>query len=132
LRQRARQQGVEDNEALEEVLRICKILLSRFRRHPLWKEIQAAAERYLSIPLQRSEGTDYIDVLYLTPPGWKVIDFHTGSLHGEAAVQAAVDLRRSALQAKCRAVQDRIGVTPQIAVCFLDVDHQVVVQRVDL
>ena len=127
LRQRARQEGIETEEALEEVVRISKILLSRFRRHPLWAEIAGAAERYHTIAVQRKTGTIYIDVLYRAQDAWKLIDFHTSSLKGETAAQAAMTLRRSDLAEKCRAVERQKGFTPQVFVCFLDVDHRVAV-----
>lgn len=130
LRQRARQEGIEDDELLDEVLRVSKILLARFRRHPLWQEIQNAAERYQSIPFQLSDKPAYIDILYRSPTGWKMIDFHTSSLRGDGAVQAAVDLRRPDLQEKRQAVLSHTGIAPQVFVCFLDVDHQVRVHPV--
>lgn len=125
LRRRARQEGVEADEALDEVVRISKLLLARFRRHPLWAEIQSAAERCHAIPVQRKAGTLYIDLLYQSRHGWKLIDFHTSPLRGEAAVQAALALRRENLEEKCRAVAQ---LNPQVFVCFLDVDHRVVVR----
>lgn len=130
LRQRARQEGIETDLVLEDVVRISKILLVRFRRHPLWSEIQGAAERWHAVPVQRKEGTAYIDLLYRTQGGWKLVDFHTGSLRGEAAVQAVMDLRRAELQEKCKIVENQKGITPQVIVCFLDVDHQVSVRPI--
>jgi ATP-dependent exoDNAse (exonuclease V) beta subunit len=128
LHQLARQKGVEAGGELEECVRVCKILLARIRRHPLWDEIQQAEERYQAIPFHTGSGTLSIDLLVRAHNGWKLIDFHTSSLQGQAAVQAALELRRPGLLEKCRAVQTRLGAAPQVSVCFLDADHQVVVR----
>lgn len=127
LRRLVRQKGMEAGEDLEEVIHISKILLLRFQRHPIWLEIQNASERYHAIPLHEKDGTAYIDLLYRTESGWNILDFHTGSLKGEAAVQAALEMRRPGLLEKLRAVQTRLGVLPRGGVCFLDVSHQVVI-----
>lgn len=127
LRKLAQQEGIETEEPIEEVVRVSKILLTRFRRHPLWAEIEGAAERYHALPVQRKTGTTYIDVLYRVQDEWKLVDFHTSSLKGDAAAQAAMHLRRTDLMEKCQAVERQRGITPKVFICFLDIDHKVVV-----
>ncbi len=131
LRRLVRQKSMESGEDLEEVIRISKILLARFQRHPIWTEIQNASERYHAIPFHGKDGTVYIDLLYRTESGWNILDFHTGSLKGEAAVQAALEIRRPGLLEKLRAVQTQLGDLPRAAVCFLDASHQIVICKED-
>ena len=133
LRLQARQAGLIDGDDLEGAMRVAKILLARFRRHPLWAEIQAAGERHHGLPchtgLQGSSGAEYIDLLYRTGPSWTLVDFHTAPLKTPSAQQTAFELRQAGLKAKQKVVEDRIGVKPRVLVCFLDVAHRVEVQE---
>ncbi len=133
LRLQARQAGLIDGDDLEGAMRVAKILLARFRRHPLWAEIQAAGERHHGLPchtgLQGSSGAEYIDLLYRTGPSWTLVDFHTAPLKTPSAQQAAFELRQAGLKAKQKVVEDKIGVKPRVLVCFLDVAHRVEVQE---
>ena len=56
-------------------------LLNRLRAHPIWEEISSAQACYHEVPYSRMNGeraeTGYIDLLYLTPAGWQVVDFKT-------------------------------------------------------
>ena len=127
----ARQQGLIDEPEIEEALRVAKILLARFRRQPLWRDIQAADERYHALPCHTGQpGAAYIDVLYRSGQSWTLVDFHTGALKGAAAQQAAFEYRLPALLAKRAAVELRLKQLPKALICFLDVDHHIRIQAV--
>ena len=101
-------------------------LLNRLRAHPIWGEINSAQACYHEVPYSRMNGehaeTGYIDLLYLSPAGWQVVDFKTDLIRNEATRTKLVENYRFQLIRYEKAVRGLLGQTPAMSICFLD-DH---------
>jgi ATP-dependent exoDNAse (exonuclease V) beta subunit len=99
-------------------------LLARMKDHPLRKEIEAATEIHHELPYSRMvkchAETGYIDLMYLSPTGWKILDFKTDSIR---STEEGVDLIRrysSQMRKYASAVETLMGQKVQLRICFLD------------
>ena len=63
-----------------------------------------------------------LDILYRRGDIWKIVDFKTDRLSSLQAIDQDRQQRyRLQLERYARAVQQQLGVTPQAAICYLDV-----------
>jgi hypothetical protein len=125
----AREQGLVDRRQVEHAARMARAILERFRRHPLYGEIDAAAERHHEVPysLVRADGDGEVengamDVLYRRDDGWTVVEFKTDRLRKNDDLGDL--LRREDYLAQMgrytAAVEALLGERPRLLLCMLD------------
>jgi ATP-dependent helicase/nuclease subunit A len=113
----------QPKQRLEAVRRVIR-LLERLQAHPLWNEINSAAERYHEVPYSRAimerPETGYIDLLYRNRTGWHVIDFKSDSIRSTQERDKLVTLYSRQLNRYFHAVRGLLGQSAQVGICFLD------------
>lgn len=113
-------------DAVQKVLRY----LQRLQQHPLYEEINSADERHHEVPYgiedQPDDDFGRLDILYRRDDIWKIVDFKTDRI---SSLQQIAEIRKQRYQEQlmryARAVQDQLGVTPQAAICYLDVNSRI-------
>ncbi len=135
----AREKGLLRPELVEQAVAEAGLLLARFRRDPLWGELNQASQRYHEVPysvyLDRlapygAVDTGVIDCVYRTPAGWRILDFRTDELHGPSAAQALVVKNREQMKRYRAAFRAMTGEDPALSMVFLNVDQRVQVVKV--
>lgn len=108
--------------AIGEALRETRRLLERFRAHPLFNEMDRAAERYHELPYVLGDDAGVIDVLYRAAEGWVVADFKTDDLRDESALARVLPEYRAQLRRYAEAVtaQLRLPAPPRAQLIFLN------------
>jgi ATP-dependent helicase/nuclease subunit A len=101
-------------------------LLERLRQHPIWRQIDTAAERYHELPYavqlgSRSENR-YIDLLYRKGDRWQIIDFKTDPITTPGYREDLIVKYSPQVRRYQRAVKQLLGVEAKAFICFLD-DH---------
>jgi ATP-dependent exoDNAse (exonuclease V) beta subunit len=126
LRSYALESGLADEDEIRATVSEARRLLERLRLHPLYAEIEAS-ERYHDIPYVLSDRQGILDLLYLHPGGWVVVDFKTDEARSEVEMREIVrregydqQVRRSA-----EAVAAWLGCRPQARLVFLRVEGEV-------
>jgi ATP-dependent helicase/nuclease subunit A len=105
-------------------------LLSRFRAHPLWLEMDRAARRLHEVPytLRRRDGrveNGYLDVLYQTEAGWQLVDFKTDRVENQLELGLLTARYANQLRRYVHAVRELVGSLVQARLVFLDDRGQV-------
>ena len=99
-------------------------MLQRLRTHPLWSEIDTASGRHHEVPFvcKNNGGPDsgYIDLLYLKPNGWHLVDFKTDEVHSKEGLEEAISQYQPQIRRYIRAVRSQLGQNPIARLCFLD------------
>ena len=131
----AREKGLLRSELVDRAIVEASRLLARFRRDPLWSEINLGTERYHEVPYsvrRADEGFDagVIDCLYRTEAGWTIIDFKTDELLSAGAVQVAVEEYREQMERYRAAFRGIIGENPRLSMVFLNVNSRIQVVMV--
>lgn len=131
---RAHQYGLIDGAQIGRLAGEVAALLNRWRAHPLCAEIETAERRLHELPYslkhngQVEQGT--IDLLYRRNGQWVVVDFKTDRVSqvniGE--VLAKTDYVAQ-VQRYGAAVQELLGELPSLALCFLNCDGGIYVER---
>lgn len=130
------EEGLVDRRQREAAMEIASELLNRFRRHPLWSQIEMAEKRYHEIPYTRpgvhlQAETGRIDLLYLEREVWQVIDFKTDELPDASALKRATAQYRPQLQRYLRAVEALLNSKSRARICFLDYQDEVYLQVIE-
>ena len=110
---------------LKQAIREAQALLSRFQRHPLFAEMDAALERRHEVPFITSAsegdaGWGFMDCLYRIPSRWVLVDFKTDELRSPAALEAAVELYTAQLVRYRQAATVLLGSTSPFVNVFLE------------
>jgi len=123
----ALQAGLADAGQRERAVKEAVKLLSRFKAHQLWQEIDTAVERYHELPYTRPGGRDipaeetgYIDVLYRTGEEYKLVEFKTDNLRNSIMLEEMKERYLPQLRRYCAAVHQLMDVVPGGVLCFLD------------
>lgn len=114
--------GLTDRAETRATIRTVERLLTRFRGHPLWMEIDAA-ERYHEVPYALPGDRGIIDLLYRVKAGWVIVDFKTDEVRSEVEMWEAIERGRYNEQVKryVDAVTAQIGQRPRALMVFLQV-----------
>ncbi len=120
--------GLTDRAETRATIRTVDRLLTHFRMHPLWAEINAA-ERYHEVPYAMPGDRGIIDLLYRSSDGWVIADFKTDELRSEAEVEAAIQRRGYDWQVQryAEAVAAQLGQYPRVLLVFLQVGRDKIV-----
>ncbi len=125
-RARARAHGLTDARELDEAVRQSRLLLVRFRNHPLFQEMDAAERRLHEVPyslmVDGSVERRIIDALYLKDGVWTIIEFKTGEFKDEADFQRRLKEEDYLGQARryLDAVRRLLGRPPRCFLCLLN------------
>ena len=128
---RAREYGLADLQQLQHAHVVITRFLRRFQQHPLFQEIETAEKRLHEIPYSYQRNgtaeTGYIDLLYPYEGTWTLVDFKTDGVQNEAALRQLLieeDYIKQ-VQQYGTAVQQLLGVTPKLTLCFLNFGNEV-------
>jgi ATP-dependent helicase/nuclease subunit A len=133
LRPAALKAGLIGEAAQREALREAARLLSRFRAHPLFAEMDTAAEQYHDVPYIRGDDVDVIDDLYRVADGWRIVDFKTDELRDDQALGKVLPGYRARLKRHVEAVitQMNLAEQPRAQLVFLNLQGAVRVMRLE-
>ena len=99
-------------------------LLARLKDHPLRKEVEAATQIHHELPYSRMvkghAETGYIDLMYLSPAGWQILDFKTDSIRSTDEGVCLIRRYSSQMRKYASAVETLLGQKVQTRICFLD------------
>jgi len=128
---RAREYGLTDISQLEHAQAETMRLLRRFQQHALYREIANAERRLHEVPYSYQQDgiteTGYIDLLYQRAGRWSLVDFKTDRVRHEADLDKLL-MEKDYEEQVGRygtAVSQLLGVTPQLRLCFLNVENAV-------
>ena len=121
---------LQQAQAIKEAIK----LLQRLRTHPLWSEIDTASGRHHEVPFVHQEniGPDsgYIDLLYLKPNGWNLVDFKTDEIHSKEGLEEAIARYQPQIRRYIRAVRSQLGQDPIVRLCFLDYQGKITLKDI--
>jgi ATP-dependent helicase/nuclease subunit A len=123
---RARQHGLADLEQLQDAVRRTRQLLSRFRDHTLYGEMNGAERRQHEVPYSRVvEGrveNGIIDALYLREGSWTIVEFKTDKLKDQADLDRLLAEEKYLDQAQryVTAVEELLSQRPRTILCLLN------------
>ncbi len=145
----ALEEGLVEPAQRAAALLQAQVLLERFRRHPLWQEIDQAAERYPEAPYtytwtppemppdpgaqagSRSRmDSGKIDLLYRSGESWRIVDFKTDAIDAASRRAQLVAEYTPQLQRYGRALDSLLHKAVTLHLCFLDDQGQVSLQEV--
>ena len=123
---KARGLGIVDRQQLRHAMVISRQLLLRFRRHPLWQEMDSAHKRYHEVPytllVEDRMENGVIDALFQRDGRWTIVEFKTDHVRNREKFMAL--LRRedylTQVERYARAVHSLLGQRPRVALCMLD------------
>ncbi len=117
--------GLTDPIEIKDTVAHVQRLLTRFQTHPLFAEIDAAAERFHELPFSfERDGRaqiGVIDVLYRVGAAWRLVDFKTDEIRDKDALRVKVEEYRKQVARYADAVRALMDVSPATSLCFLDV-----------
>jgi ATP-dependent helicase/nuclease subunit A len=116
--------GLTDPREIQGTIRDVSRLLTRFRGHPLFKEIEAA-ERYHEVPYVYPGDRGIIDILYRAGDSWVIADFKTDEVRTETDIPEII--QRGGYDKQVRRYVDvvttQLGKRPRGLLVFLQVGH---------
>jgi ATP-dependent helicase/nuclease subunit A len=120
----ALESGLTDQAEIRATIRAVERLLTRFRAHPLWAEINTA-ERYHEVPYTLPGDRGIIDLLYRTETEWVIADFKTDELRTESEAESTIQRHGydQQVQRYANAVAAQLGTRPKLVLVFLQVEH---------
>ena len=118
--------GLANGEQRSQAIRQASELLERVKHHPLWGEIDGAAERHSEVPYSyqvngRTENR-FIDLLYRGEKGWQIVDFKTDHIRDGIKKNTTLYGYTAQVKRYREAVKALLGVEAGVSICFLD-DH---------
>lgn len=134
LRARAASYGMTDKKQTANAVRETARLLERFRRHPLYGSMSAAARRFHEVPysimVNNRPDSRIIDALYEQSGVWTIVEFKTDRVANEQELAALIrekDYRQQA-QRYVDAATRFIGERPRHLLCLLNYKGGVLVK----
>lgn len=139
----ARATGIADEAQIRRLVERSEKLLDHFRRSVLFRAINSA-ERYPELPFaleeqtphdadQPGDGRGQIDLLYRDSSGWHIVDYKIDQLKfgtkSPRYIEKLPDYKKQ-VRRYGRAVQQLLGVTPTLTLCYLDFNGRIHTQRV--
>jgi ATP-dependent exoDNAse (exonuclease V) beta subunit len=124
--------GLTDEGEIRATIQETRRLLERFRRHPLYAEIEAA-ERFHELPFVLANDRGVIDLLYRAGEKadkqhpWVILDFKTDEARSTAEAQAIISQKGydKQVQRYIEAVTISLGCRPQARLVFLQVGREI-------
>ena len=125
-RARARAHGITDPGELDAAVRQSRLLLVRFRNHPLFQEMDAAERRLHELPyslmVAGTVESGSIDALYLKDGVWTIIEFKTDWVPKKEDIETLLADKDYLDQARryMVAVRRLLGRPPRCFLCLLN------------
>lgn len=119
--------GLTDSREIRGTIRDVSRLLTRFRGHPLFAEIESA-ERYHEVPYVLPDDRGIIDILYRAGGGWVIADFKTDEVRVETDIPEIIQRAGYDKQVKryVDAVTAQLGQRPRGLLVFLRVGRDAI------
>ncbi|MCJ7624504.1 MAG: PD-(D/E)XK nuclease family protein, partial [Anaerolineaceae bacterium] len=112
-----------------------KVLLSRFKGHPLWAEMDAAERRHeVPYAVELGDGEidrGLIDVLYRVGDGWRLVDFKSDAIYSREMLESAFGEHQEQMMRYKNALGVLMSGEVRAAICFLDDRKRVTVSAVN-
>ena len=116
--------GLATEATRQEVVVRAKALLSRFRAHSMWTEVDSALERYAELPysylINEKVENRVVDLLYRDYDGWHIIDFKTDPIISLMQKEQLIQVYAPQVQRYKAIVESKLGATVSGTLCFLD------------
>jgi ATP-dependent helicase/nuclease subunit A len=133
---RSRSYGLTAGRQVEHAISESVRLLHRFAAHPLYQEMDRAAQRLHEAPYsmivdgRADEGV--IDALFRQGEQWTIVEFKTDAVSSVTAVAAHLQERGYLEQAGryAMAVERLLGQTPRVIFCWLNVAGRIVITTI--
>jgi len=135
---RAQEHGIADQKQLDDAQKKTEKLLQRFQKSALYREIDESSRRLHEVPFNHlTEGHakfGLIDLLYNRDGIWHIVDFKSENIHDAAKLDKLEDEKgyKKQIQAYGRAVEELLGTTPQLKLCYLDCADNIKVRPVTI
>jgi len=130
----AMQEGLAAQAQREQAVAKAVMLLERLKADGLYAAIDSADERYHELPYSSMVNgypqTGYIDLLYRDGGGWHVIDFKTDAIGSKWERDKLVAEYRAQVERYAEVVRRFVGAEMDAAICFLDDQGAVSVERI--
>jgi ATP-dependent exoDNAse (exonuclease V) beta subunit len=133
---RARSYGITDGGQRADAVRRTRLLLLRFRSHPLFREMDRADQRLHEVPYSivvngRAE-RGIIDALYRREGVWTLVEFKTDDVKDQADFERLLAEEDYVAQAQryASAAERLIGQQSRVVLCMLNYARTVYVHRV--
>jgi ATP-dependent exoDNAse (exonuclease V) beta subunit len=116
--------GLATEITRREVINRATELLTRFRAHSLWNEVDSALERYAELPysylINDKVENRVIDLLYRDAGGWHIIDFKTDLIQSFAQKEHLIQVYAPQVRRYKAIVESKLGTSVSGKLCFLD------------
>lgn len=135
---RAQEHGLANKHQLRDAQRRTSELLQRFQKSALYREINEASRRLHEVPFNHLSDGDAkfgrIDLLYNSDGTWHVVDYKTDNIRDAAELKKLEDEKgyKKQLQAYGRAVEQLLGMTPLLMLCYLDCVGDIKVRSISI
>jgi len=122
----ARSLGLTDARQLADAAAQSARLLTRFRRHPLFEEMDTAERRLAELPysylVDGQLDSGIMDSLYYRDGQWTLVEFKTDEVRTEDALQELLAQQDYVAQAAryAAACRDLLGEQPRVLLCLLN------------
>ena len=135
LRATAQSEGLLEEGLIQKALTEAETLLRHFQGHPLFREIDTAAERHHEVPYvgagpQGDAEWGFMDCLYRTPDGWVLVDFKTDRLRDQAGLEEKAAEYLDQLLRYRQAASRLLSAAPRALMCFLNVERSIVIREI--
>ena len=130
---RAKGYGITDSGELTSAIRQSRRLLTRFREHSLFDEMDQAERRLHEVPYSLDVGgrveNGIIDALYLQDGTWRIVEFKTDRVKDDADFEKLRKTKEkdyvTQAQRYAAAVEQLLGQRPRWVLCMLNWDRHV-------
>ncbi|MFN2143253.1 MAG: UvrD-helicase domain-containing protein [Candidatus Promineifilaceae bacterium] len=135
---RAQEHGLANKHQLRDAQRRTSELLQRFQKSALYREINEASRRLHEVPFNHLSDGDAkfgrIDLLYNSDGTWHVVDYKTDNIRDAAELKKLEDEKgyKEQLQEYGRAVEQLLGMTPLLMLCYLDCVGDIKVRSISI
>jgi ATP-dependent helicase/nuclease subunit A len=131
----AMQAGLAEEQQRGQAVRKAITLLERLKGNDIYQVISQASERYHELPyssmVKGTAQTGYIDLLYKNESGWHVVDFKTDAIATKEKRTDLVEEYRGQVERYAVVVKGFVGEAMDAAICFLDDQGIVSIERVE-
>jgi len=116
--------GLATETMRQEVILRANELLTHFRAHSLWNEVDGALERYAELPysylINEKVENRVIDLLYRDADGWHIIDFKTDPICSLAQKEHLIQKYTPQVRRYRGIIESKLGTSASGKLCFLD------------
>ncbi len=120
----ARANGLSSKQQIDFAIQQSILLLTRFRQHPIFQEIEQATQRFHEVPYSWKAGdylsSGFIDLLYYTKYGWQILEFKTDAIHSDEQRRKLIEQYQRQINKYRIAASNLLKEPIKARLCFLD------------